>query len=203
MRPRPLVGSLVAGLVASLCCGGSLVFASLGLGLAYGALGLWRFVPQALALGALSIALINFFGYARAARRVGAPGGSTVGLRRGMFISASVGIAGMAASFVLLEWLNHAVVNPHAFLPLPDYGAALVPGVPNVRLLFAAASFAPLALLWVAPFPESARPGALVRAGVYAASGVVVAALAVATLAAIGPTQAAPSEHTPVHHGAP
>ncbi len=52
---QPLWGSLGAGLVASLCCGGSLVFGLVGLGAAYSALGFARYIPQALAVGTLLI----------------------------------------------------------------------------------------------------------------------------------------------------
>ncbi len=48
---KPIGASVAEGLVASLCCGGSLVFAWLGLGALYGALGLSRYVPQVLAIG--------------------------------------------------------------------------------------------------------------------------------------------------------
>jgi hypothetical protein len=66
---RPLVGSVGTGLIASLCCGGSLMFASIGLGAIDGALGLSRYIPQALAAGALCIVVINALSYRSAAKR--------------------------------------------------------------------------------------------------------------------------------------
>lgn len=86
----------------------------------------------------------------------------------------------MSASFIFLEWLNHAVVNPHRFLAHSEYGQGLITGVPNVRLLYAVASFAALALLWALPFPQSGAGGApAVRWGL---RGVVFAATAVMIL---------------------
>ncbi len=46
-NPTPLAGSFITGLIASLCCGGSLIFASIGLGAFYSSLGLFRYIPQA------------------------------------------------------------------------------------------------------------------------------------------------------------
>jgi len=63
LKAKPIAGSVVAGLLASLCCGGSLIFASIGLGVFYSTLGLSRFVPEALAAGALSIVAINYLYY--------------------------------------------------------------------------------------------------------------------------------------------
>ena len=42
LKAKPIAGSVVAGLLASLCCGGSLIFASIGLGVFYSTLGLSR-----------------------------------------------------------------------------------------------------------------------------------------------------------------
>jgi hypothetical protein len=71
-----LTGSCAAGLIASLCCGGSLVFASIGLGAFWAAFGLSRYLPQVLATGALSIIAINYFFYRRAAARISSAGRS-------------------------------------------------------------------------------------------------------------------------------
>jgi hypothetical protein len=156
IKAAPLIGSCATGLIASLCCGGSLVFASIGLGAFWSALWLFRFIPLVLAAGALSIVAINYIFFRHAAERISVVrGGSLLKLRRGMLVSAAIGLAAMAASFVFLEWLNHAVVNPHRFLTHSEYGQALVPGVPNARLLYAVASFAALVLLWALPFPQS------------------------------------------------
>ncbi len=182
INAKPLVSSISAGLVASLCCGGSLVFASVGLGAFYGALGLSRYIPQALAAGALCIVMINYFFYRRAEERAHrARAGNILDLRKAMFGSAALGLAAMAASFVFLEWLNHAAVNPH-FLSRPEYGQALIPGVPNVRLLYTLASFWALALLWALPWPRldpigERMPGDLkrsLRVGVFTATAAVL-----------------------------
>ncbi len=61
LRVRLVGSNVITALIASLCCGGSLLFASIGLGGFFSALGLSRYVPQALAAGALSIAAVNYF----------------------------------------------------------------------------------------------------------------------------------------------
>src|SRR5260221_6077960 len=63
----PLGSSLVVGLVASLCCGGGLVFAAIGLGAVYGALQVSRYIPQALAIGTILITPVNWLYYRRKA----------------------------------------------------------------------------------------------------------------------------------------
>src|SRR5712692_10926744 len=60
---RPIGGSLLVGLVAALCCGGSLVFGAIGLGAFYSALQLGRHIPEALATAAVLIGLLNWFYY--------------------------------------------------------------------------------------------------------------------------------------------
>jgi len=181
------VSSVGAGLIASLCCAGSLVFGSIGLGAFYGALGLSRYIPQALTAGALSIAAINYLFYRRAAERAHqAGGGNILALRQVMFSSSALGITAMTVSIVFFEWLNHAVVNP-GFLSRPEYGEALIRGVPNMRLLYALASFWALALLWVLPWPGFSaigqeRPVALqrrMRAGVFAVTAGILVVLVV------------------------
>ena len=148
--PKPLAGSFITGFIASLCCGGSLIFASIGLGAFYSALGMWRFVPQALAAGAITIVAINYLFYRRAAKH--ASGGSNA-LRQKMFISTAVGLVMMAGTFIFLEWLNHAVVHADRFLARPEFSQALIKGVPNIELLYVGATFFALALLWALPFP--------------------------------------------------
>ncbi len=136
VRARLVGSNVITALIASLCCGGSLLFASIGLGGFFSALGLSRYVPQALAAGALSIAAVNYFAHRHLAACGACRGdGDLITLRRGMFGSAAFGVAVMAVSFVLLEWLNHAVVHPQRFLIHARYGAALIPGVPNSSLL--------------------------------------------------------------------
>src|SRR5262250_3175291 len=98
LKSKPIAASVVAGLLASLCCGGSLIFASLGLGAFYSALGLSRYTPQALAAGALSILAINYLFYRHAANQENA-GRTPALLRQKMFISTGIGLVIMAVSF--------------------------------------------------------------------------------------------------------
>lgn len=152
LKAKPIAASVVAGLLASLCCGGSLIFASAGLGVFYSSLGLSRYTPQALAVGALSILAINYLYYRHAANQKSA--GSASGLlRQKMFVSTAIGLAVMAGSFIFMEWLNHAVVHGDRFLARPEYGQALIKGVPNTTLLQVCATFFALAVLWALPFP--------------------------------------------------
>jgi hypothetical protein len=116
--PKPLAGGFAAGLIASLCCGGSLIFASIGLGAFYSSLGLFRYVPQALALGVLSIIAINYLSYRSAARQANH---RATALREKMFVSTAIGLLVMAGAFILLEWLNHAVVHGDRFLVRPEF----------------------------------------------------------------------------------
>ena len=156
LKAKPIAGSVVVGLFASLCCGGSLIFASIGLGVFYSTLGLSRFIPQVLAAGAVSIVAINYLYYRHMAKEGGA---EPVALRQKMFISTAIGLAVMAGSFVFIEWLNHAVVHGDRFLARPEYSQALVKGVPNITLLYVCATFFALALLWALPFPQRDASG--------------------------------------------
>jgi hypothetical protein len=113
LRAEPIAASIIAGLIASLCCGGSLIFGSIGLGVFYSTLGLSRYIPQVLAAGAVSIIGINYAYYRRIAQQ---RGGSARALERNMFISATIGVAAMAGSFIFMEWLNHAVIHADRFL---------------------------------------------------------------------------------------
>jgi hypothetical protein len=161
-QARVAAASIGAGLIASICCGGSLVFVPLGLGAAYSALGLSRYIPQALAAGALAIAAINYGFYAHRARCTDcADGPKHRDLRQRMMWNAAAGLVVMVSSFVFLEWLNHAVVNGHRFLTHHVFRAALIPGVSNDHLAYALATFAVLGALWTLPFPQQApgRPG--------------------------------------------
>ncbi len=201
---RPIGASLVAGLVASLCCGGSLVFASLGLGAFYGALGLSAYVPQVLAIGAVSIVTINYALFRRAAQPLARGGVSELGgMRRRMLRSAAVGLLGMVTSFVVLDWLNHAVVHPTAFLGRPEYGSAFIPGVPNVRLLYALASLVALPLLWALPFPRAAAGmPPLLQRGALVVSSLILVLLLVSGVGPIDPAgPIVPEPHRPVPHG--
>ncbi len=192
LRAGLLGSNVITALIASLCCGGSLLFASIGLGGFFSALGLARYVPQALAAGALSIAAVNYFVHRHLAACGACRGdGDLIKLRRGMFGSAAFGVAVMAVSFVLLEWLNHAVIHPQRFLTHARYGAALIPGVPNSSLLYAVASLLVLALLWALPFPRPTREGAgaggpgtrILRAGVMLATLALLIMLAIDAVA--------------------
>jgi hypothetical protein len=153
--PRPLAGSFVTGLVAPLCCGGSLIFTSIGLGAVYSALGMWRFIPQALAAGALTMVAINYFFHRRASEQTRDASGT---VRAKMFISTAIGLVMMAASFIFLEWLNHGVVHADRFLARPEFSQALIKGIPNVELLYVGATFFAVALLWALPFPGGSLP---------------------------------------------
>jgi hypothetical protein len=144
-------------------------------------LGLWRYVPQVLGTAAASIVAVNYLSHRRTAVGRGAEPGR---LRRQMLISGVIGLVTMAVAFVFLEWFNHAVVHPHRFMTHTDYASALVPGVPNARLLYAmAATFIGVGLLWGLPFQlsEGAEPPTSRRriAGVAVS---LVAAIALLTL---------------------
>jgi hypothetical protein len=156
LKAKPIAGSVVVGLFASLCCGGSLIFASIGLGVFYSTLGLSRFIPQALVVGAVSIVAINYL-YFRHLAKEGSAG--PVALQQKMFISTAIGLAVMAGSFVFMEWLNHAVVHGDRFLARPEYSQAVIKGVPNITLLYVCAAFFALAVLWALPFPRPDSSG--------------------------------------------
>jgi hypothetical protein len=181
LRAKPIAANVVAGLLASLCCGGSLIFASVGLGAFYSTLGLSRYTPQALAAGALSILAVNYLCYRQLAKQERA-GHAIVLLRRRMFISTAIGLAVMAGSFILMEWLNHAVVHGDRFLARPEYGQAFIKGVPNTTLLYVCATFFALAALWALPFPERNSPhlkheglaGKTIRVAVFGATTVLL-----------------------------
>ena len=139
----PIGGSLLVGFAASLCCGGGLIFGAIGLGALYGTLQMWRYIPEALAIGAILIAFLNWFYYRRKAIR-GTECGSRcnlTGLRRTMILSAFLGLVVMAATFIFFEWLNHAVINADRFMSRPGYADAILPGVPNLHLLYVAMTF--------------------------------------------------------------
>src|SRR5262249_3023350 len=152
LKAKPIAASVVVGLLASLCCGGSLLFASLGVGGLYLSLGVFPFTPQALAAGAVSILAINYLYYRHVAKQETA-GRAGVPLRQKMFISTAIGLTVMAGSFIFMEWLNHAVVHGDRFLARPEYGQAFIKGVPNTTLLYVCTTFFALAALWALPFP--------------------------------------------------
>jgi hypothetical protein len=179
LKAKPIAGSVVVGLFASLCCGGSLIFASIGLGVFYSTLGLSRFIPQALAAGAVSIVAINYLYYRHLAKEGSA---GPVALQQKMFISTAIGLAVMAGSFVFMEWLNHEVVHGDRFLARPEYSQAVIKGVPNITLLYVCATFFALAVLWAFPFPrhessgmqDNGRMGKAARVAIFGATTVLL-----------------------------
>jgi hypothetical protein len=158
LKPKTIAGGAAAGLVASVCCGGSVVFASVGLGAFSSTLGLGRYIPEALVVGALSIVLLNYIVFSRHARAGDATGGAGRRMwRAAMLESGAVGLAVMVASFVFLEWLNHAVIHAHRFASHPEYRDAWLRGVPNAHLALAVSSMAgALMLLAALPLPPGA-----------------------------------------------
>ena len=146
---KPTGGSLLVGLVAALCCGGSLVFGAIGLGAFYSALQLGRHIPEALATAAVLIALLNWFYYHTKAVGIEiADSHRGNELHRTMLLSTFLGLVMMAVSFVFLEWLNHGVVNASHFMTRPEYAGAIVPGVPNVHLGYVAMTFLVVPILY-------------------------------------------------------
>jgi hypothetical protein len=182
LKAKPIAASAVVGLIASLCCGGSLIFASVGLGVFYSGLGLWRYIPQAPAAGVVSIVGINYLFYRHMAKQ---GSGSPIALREKMFVSVAIGLVVMAGSFIFLEWLNHAVVNAERFLARPEYSQALIKGVPNTTLLYVCATFFALALLWALPSPrressstqDASRMRQAMRVAVFGATTVLIMAV--------------------------
>lgn len=155
LAAKPTLGGVVSGLVASACCGGSLVFGSIGLGALHSTLGLWHYIPQLLTIGALAIVTINWLYYRQQARRTrGGSGCARAGLRVSALIGSAVGLAVMASTFLSLEWLNHALVNADRFVSRPDHAQSWIPGVPNAHLGYVLAGFGALALLAILPFPS-------------------------------------------------
>jgi hypothetical protein len=136
---KPLAGGLMSGLVASLCCGGSLVWGLFGLAGLYSTLKLWQYVSQFVVGGALLIAGINWLYYRRKAE-AGCDARACGNYRRGMLTSSAISLVVMFGSFVLLTWLNHAVVNTERFMKMARYAQALPPGVPNSEFAWAVAS---------------------------------------------------------------
>jgi hypothetical protein len=114
-------------------------------------LGLSRFIPQALAAGAISIVAINYLFYRHAAKQAS---GSSDALQAKMFIGTAIGLTMMAGTFISLEWLNHGIVHADRFLARPEFSQALIKGVPNIELAYVGATFFALLVLWALPFPH-------------------------------------------------
>jgi len=162
-QAKPLAGGLVAGLVASLCCGGSLVWGLFGLAGLYSTLKLWQYVPQFLGVGALFIVGINWLYYRRKAR-AGCDATTCGNLQRGMLASAAISLVVMFGGFVFLTWLNHAVVKAERFMKIPKYAEALIPGVPNSEFAWAVASLiGGFILIAALPFPRGQGSSAAAR----------------------------------------
>jgi hypothetical protein len=150
---KPLAGGLVSGLIASACCGGSLVWGLFGLAALYQTLRLWQYVPQFLVAGALLIVSINWVYYRRKAR-AGGDATTCRNLRFGMLASAGISLVVMFGGFLVLTWLNHAVVNAGRFMKIAKYAQAVIPGVPNSELAWAVVSVVGGVILIAAlPFP--------------------------------------------------
>jgi SAM-dependent methyltransferase len=146
---KPLGGSVGAGLVVALCCGGLPLFASIGLGTFFAGLGLARHVSQLVVGGALVIVALNWLYYRRRAQRSGGAGS----LRPAMLVSAGIGLAALVAVFFFLDWLEH-VINVERFLNAASESPALKSRSQAYALAVPPAAMAVLLLL---PFPG---PGA-------------------------------------------
>jgi hypothetical protein len=157
----PIIASMFVGFVGSLCCGGGLVFGAIGLGAAYSALGVARFIPQALAAGAIVIALLNWLYYARKAEVALSTGVNCdfKSLRRTALASAFLALAMMAVSFLILEWLNHSVVRGGHSAHSPEFSVALIPGVPDIHLFYITLTFLVLPILAMLPIPLHIKSG--------------------------------------------
>jgi hypothetical protein len=111
----------------------------------------------------------------------------------------------MAGSFVFMEWLNHAVVHGDRFLARPEYGEALIKGVPNTTLLYVCATFFALAVLWALPFPrhdssgtqDSGRMGKAARVAIFGATTILLVGALVDTSSKISGT--ASGQHGRAH----
>lgn len=153
----PIIGSLLLGFAGSLCCGGTLLFGSIGLGALWGTLGMWRYIPEALATGTVLITLLNWLYYRRKAARRLTAGCEGESLRSAALISGFLGLTMMAASFIFLEWLNHGVLHPRPLSHAPDMAGAVIAGVRNSHLWYVAATFLALPVLAVLPLPQKTK----------------------------------------------
>lgn len=152
----PLGGSLAVGFAASLCCGGGLLFGAIGLGAFYSALRMARYIPEALATGAILIALVNWLYYRRKTLLMVSAGTrwDRADLHVAMLIGGFLGLVMMAGSFTLLEWLNHTVIDTrHSH----EHAGTLIAGVPNSHLAYLAAAFLVLPVLAFLSLPRSTR----------------------------------------------
>src|SRR5215467_12448381 len=147
----PILGGILLGFVASLCCGGTMIFVAIGLGAFYSSLQLSHYIPEALATGATLIMLLNWFYYRRKAAKLLDARGSydRASLRGAMLLSSLIGLVKMSLIFVFLEWLNHGVVHAAHFMANPAYSTALIPGVPNSHLGYLALTYLSLLALAV------------------------------------------------------
>ena len=89
-----------------------------------------------------------------------------------MLWSGFAGLVMMGVSFIFLTWLEHGVVKAAQFLSRPDYGQALIAGVPNQDLVYVALTFLGLPLLALLPLPGTARNARRVGGQIGAGGGV-------------------------------
>jgi hypothetical protein len=138
--------------------GGSLIFTSIGLGAFSGTLGLSRYIPRALAIGRLTIVAINWLYCRQTAARmlVGDPICDCGPVRRTMVISGTAGLLIMAATFCLMQWLDHTVVNSAHMMSRPEYIEAWLAGVRNDNATYMGLSVVVgTAILTLLPLPRA------------------------------------------------
>jgi SAM-dependent methyltransferase len=152
VEKAPVGGSLAAGFVIAVCCGGLPLFASIGLGVGFAGLRLWRFVPVFLALGTAVIVALNWVYYRGKAQVSGA----STPLRRAMFVSTGVGLAFMAGGVILLDRLENVPAVHDKVEHYMEGDNEEPSGASSRALVLALASF-PLGLLALRalPFPGS------------------------------------------------
>lgn len=99
----PIVAGILLGFLASLCCGGSMIFVAIGLGVFYSSLQLSHYIPEALATGAILITLLNWLYYRhKAARMLTATGGYDRGsMRRAILVSGLIRVGENVCDFYL------------------------------------------------------------------------------------------------------
>ncbi len=147
---RVLGGSVSAGLLSALCCGGLPLFASIGLGAFFARLGLWRYAPQILALETASMFALNWLASRRRARLFGSSD------RRAMFVSAGIGLGALVVAFFFFEWREEALHITERFL---EATSAEDPAIRRQGQLFALASFpAGLIVLGLLPGAPASTP---------------------------------------------
>jgi hypothetical protein len=115
-------------------------------------------IPQALAIGTLTIVAINWLYYRQRAARmlVGDPTCDCVPVRRIMVISGTAGLLMMAATFWRMQWLDHSVVNAAHMMSRPEYVEAWLAGVRNENAVYMGLSVVVgVAVLTLLPLPRA------------------------------------------------